>query len=564
MIKAECPSCGVSLSAPDSFAGKEAKCPKCSAMIPVPAADPSTTELKAELQKLVGKPEALEEPPDETPEAPEPTTPEPEPPAPEAPQQDGGRDILLDELERLAAEQMGTEAEGVSADALTTEPEAEPEPAAAIVPSPTAEPPRRKLTAEVYIAVIGALLLIAAGYFFGSKFMDRRREQKDKVAIKEVLRSAESLRAEGEDQGAVDSYREALKLIQTFARTRQSSYFDDDAKRAKEFMDLIHVREQLARDFAAADALRKSKEYPKAQAAYKTVLASAESAYGRLKDEALKELVERIQEVLGSDEIKYGSRGYVFYEDKWVTTQARGRRERMKKEEELRAKGWKYYKGKLRSPEEMKDILAKEEADRQKRLKAAAEQARKAAAAKKTKAKKTVARRPPQVKLDPNQKVWVIDDFEDGQLRWRAQSWGDKAQVTIQPRGKTKEMKADYVRGSNTKVALQRSFRADISDRGTLLVDIYNPGPKSEKIAIAMFTGPGYTGFFESMMNHAMPGMNKDVKFILTASNFKAAVTDWAYKSKLLNANQLNSIVLLVYPRGKGTLHFDNIRLVKK
>ncbi len=39
-IRVECPSCGVRMNAPESMAGKRASCPKCKAVLLVPAGEP--------------------------------------------------------------------------------------------------------------------------------------------------------------------------------------------------------------------------------------------------------------------------------------------------------------------------------------------------------------------------------------------------------------------------------------------------------------------------------------------------------------------------------------------
>ncbi|MBM4082253.1 MAG: hypothetical protein FJ278_21290, partial [Planctomycetes bacterium] len=58
MIKSKCGGCGSILSAPESYAGKNAKCPKCGTVVPVPQATiggVSKAVLAAELEALAAK-----------------------------------------------------------------------------------------------------------------------------------------------------------------------------------------------------------------------------------------------------------------------------------------------------------------------------------------------------------------------------------------------------------------------------------------------------------------------------------------------------------------------------
>lgn len=154
--------------------------------------------------------------------------------------------------------------------------------------------------------------------------------------------------------------------------------------------------------------------------------------------------------------------------------------------------------------------------------------------------------------------VWVIDDFESDKNRWRVEPWADPAKLSIS----NAELKIELGDGEYGKSIISHVCSLDLSDRGSLVLNVRNKTGKPVKIAVALMTG-GSSVFFESEGVAARAGLTKNMTFDLRSDKFKSAASKWEYKVKLSDASAVKCLCILVYRESTGEVCLDNIRVVK-
>ena len=155
-------------------------------------------------------------------------------------------------------------------------------------------------------------------------------------------------------------------------------------------------------------------------------------------------------------------------------------------------------------------------------------------------------------------KVWVIDDFEQGKNHWKPETWANPAKTSTN----TKELKVTLQDGKHDKSALYRTASLDMSDRGKFVLDVRNNTTKEVKLAIAFMTG-GTPTFHETEAAAVKPGLCKNVTFDLKSTKFKSAATQWEHKAALNDPNAVKRVIILIYGGNQGEICLDNVRLEK-
>ncbi len=153
---------------------------------------------------------------------------------------------------------------------------------------------------------------------------------------------------------------------------------------------------------------------------------------------------------------------------------------------------------------------------------------------------------------------------------WRWERWsnpGAVRQVKDTGNERTTVLELKYRGGGKDKSAFAHPFNGNLQDKHTLLFDVFNPGKKPVKVAVAVVTGGNYD-WYESKMVLARKGdwtLGKDrMRFDLTLSTWKSKATGWAHRTKPENLNVTRNLVILVYNgRSEGTVYVDNIRFEK-
>jgi hypothetical protein len=135
---------------------------------------------------------------------------------------------------------------------------------------------------------------------------------------------------------------------------------------------------------------------------------------------------------------------------------------------------------------------------------------------------------------------------------WSAARWGDLALCRQFKVGETKR-KLLYLAtggGKKSKAAAILGTRLLLADEGAVKVQIYNRSPAAVKVAIAMWLGRRGT-YFESPARAVAVGKWQELKFDLTARDYKSAASKWQYKAALGKDRRLSRVAVLLYHDGK-------------
>ena len=382
-----------------------------------------------------------------------------------------------------------------------------------------------------------------------------------RALVDDIIAQADRACQDGKYEEYEALYQKAIQEARQYKKNYKDGFFDDKVKEIQAFLENKRAQQDVWQVVQKAEDARKGKKYDVAKSYYQEVLKKATTYFDVNPDATMKEYMDRAKKALASDEIRLGSQGYVLYDGTWMTDEERRGRIMAKR-------GMVLYKGKWMKREE-KDKLVKAEEARRAAAKAKPAAKAKAKAKAPTKVVKVVKKPPPpKPKVpakDPNEKVWMFDDFEHGKVLWPRQSWGDNATLSLVKSGKSTVLKVDFTKGKEGKCALQRAIPKPwpFESRDAVVMDVDNKSKGGFQLAISLFTH-GWKGFYESTGVYVKKGMNKDVTFDLRSKRFKCAQTGWAYKSPLKDPKAVSSIVLMIYPRNPGTFNLDNVRFTKK
>jgi hypothetical protein len=160
--------------------------------------------------------------------------------------------------------------------------------------------------------------------------------------------------------------------------------------------------------------------------------------------------------------------------------------------------------------------------------------------------------------FNPDDAVWVLDDFERGDASaWSVKPWANPAGLSVADG----QLAVDLEPGRNDKSAVGYPLKADMSSRKKFVLDVNNETGKRVVVALAFMTGDAST-YFETEGRSAAPGVNKDLTFDLESSRFKCAAASWQHNSRLANPDSVKGLCILIYGEGKGRVLLDNIREV--
>ncbi len=162
----------------------------------------------------------------------------------------------------------------------------------------------------------------------------------------------------------------------------------------------------------------------------------------------------------------------------------------------------------------------------------------------------------------------LIDDFESG-LRWVAESSADSVALSITTDNATQGRHSLLVTFPNTgrdKVVIGHREERDLTSITGLVLDVTNPQTNAVDLAIALQTG-GKWMWFETAPVSMTPGLNRNVRFILTGKTFKTERTQMLppaaqYAEALENPGELRRVNILIFPGRLNAvaLYLDNIR----
>jgi len=401
---------------------------------------------------------------------------------------------------------------------------------AAAPPAPSAVTPaeKRRLLPYIIVAlgVIGLICILVGGLYLWRGAVAERRQQllAAKNALEAKLPAIESDMKQGMSYFSKGRYADARDMLNLAA------------KNAEALMS------------ALIDTMAKTNE--------------DEAALFEPLKEKLINISEKISEVLATDEIRYGAKGYVKFEGKWITPEEKKRIEEERFAEEQRKKGLVFYNGRWMTPDEMNIAkgLVKFEGEwitpeeRERRLK---ERAQKLGDRIRRFFGGRGARKP---SFDPQAKEWLVDDFERGSF-WNVENWGDSCELSVSEKNASKMLCISFKPSGRKKAAIGRALPLDMSSRSLLTVDVLNESGGEFQLALGVLS----TRFYESKPVPIRAGLNPEVRFALKTSEYKCELDNWQTFAHTIEAlERVSRIFFVIYSNQPIEAAFDNVKLLRE
>ena len=327
-----------------------------------------------------------------------------------------------------------------------------------------------------------------------------------------------------------------------------------------------------------ADQYRAEKDYNKALDAYGRVVTLTRPLLDRLRDSAadlkpgdllekinaadvtLAAYLKRAEDGRNADEVKYGAQGLVNFDGEWMTP------ENMQKmiDAKMKAEGRQLYEDEWLTQEEINQRKGLVEYNGHWVTKAEYERLRAQATTNTVTPPPKEVPKPPVPRpvnrlYPPDEKTWVLDDFDTAGHSWTPVRWDNANPCAIQRIGDTTsgQMKITLSGGEHDKSAIVRPLRLDFSNRSMLRMDIVNNCGEPLRVAIALQTNSYYeTRWYQPQLK---PGLNKNVSFDLKARDFKCAATRWIPSASVARLQQVAYLYILFYNQS-GEVILDDIQ----
>ncbi len=497
MIKLDCPACKNPLIGPEEFAGKKARCPVCRTRVPAP-------EIKSE---------------------PMPVETEAAAPVVESPVDD----LLKEARSAKAAENRVKAAKRKSA----------PEP---VEDAPKAKK-RRRLTGAVIGFSAGIAAVLIAIIFTAVYISNVTRESRINHLISQTeMQLNTAVRAHSEANAHLESAREAMgRNDYGNAAVAYNRAYDSFRSAGERLAELSSSMEQ--------SALR-----------YPTLRGNPQWAGRR---ERVESLAGEVRTALAGEELTRGREAgdMVLFEGRWVTPEEYSRlhAESMERQgmvlyegewitydEAQRRRGFVLHEGRWITQEQYEAIRAQEEARQaaiEERRRRDAEDAR----------RREEERRLRLDRFPPAAETWVVDDFATPGT-WSRVDWANPVAVDYVQRNNRDVLQLQVGGGREDKAAIEINIGADFSSRRTLTINIENTGQQQAAVAIAFQTND----FFESRPQAIRPGSNQ-LRFDLTAGDFKSRQSNWAHSARLGGVDHVARLIILIYGGPDQTYYIHNI-----
>jgi hypothetical protein len=230
----------------------------------------------------------------------------------------------------------------------------------------------------------------------------------------------------------------------------------------------------------------------------------------------------------------------------------------MTDDEYKKAKGMVFYREQWYTKEEFDQIKKQEVAQQEREKKALADAKAREEAAKKRREDRD--KQAAERKADRDRKFpadaprWLLDDFEDGDNPWKAQTWGNPCTTSVLSHKGSKRLQVAIERGLQDKAAIGRPMDMDLSSRDRLTLDVDNQSKDVIQVAVAVQSDQWY----ESRVELVRVGESR-VQFNLRAGDFKSEATGWRHTTAAKNLDAVKSVYLLFYTKRDGLFYLDNV-----
>jgi len=526
MLKVSCINCGNKYQVKDELAGKTLKCPQCG--MAIHAAEQGKGEVnqdavRAEILRLAGaKPDQKR--------------------AAGAPAKVAA--TAAAGAKEAAPKKRRRRKPAAAKAAAEPEPEEDHEPQARVTTT------RRDYTGM--IVGVFLLMLVGLGGFLG--WMRYKAHQRDlslarnqaATDIKREYNEVVALDPTCREQDAIDAWEGLRKRASDFEQNYGTGTFLETMTEAgRKIQDLQAALDSRATGVDKMKKLLVQGERKLERNDYAGAKKDLEGAVTlvaeqRCPDEAVKQVSEKARELLATDAVIYGSRGWVFHEEKWMSKQDRDKQTELAKAAEMEAKGFIKFEDKwITAEDKAKIILAREKKRREVLWRTAQQQ----------KVLEQVAEGVQEVVVDPGTE----------RLRWMGESWANPVKVAIEEHGEKKEkfVAAHLEGGDKDKWVVSIPQRVDLEGYDKLKIYLCASAPT--KVALGVWTMPGFE-LFESPAQFVPKGC-KDVTFDLAAANFKCRESNWRHSATLKNTAAAYKFSLFAYTHANVTLHLKNLRI---
>ena len=167
----------------------------------------------------------------------------------------------------------------------------------------------------------------------------------------------------------------------------------------------------------------------------------------------------------------------------------------------------------------------------------------------------------------PNQRRWLLDDFEKGQPEWVSQEWSHPAKISVEKYRGSRRLKAIVLRTDKDKAAIERPIDLDFSSRDEVVVDVDNLTDGDVRLALALHVQTKRKGqyeWYESAARTVRKGINENVTFSLRAKDYKSSATAWKHVTRARDLDGVVRLYLLIYTVRPGVFYFDNVMAIRK
>lgn len=534
MIKVSCINCGHGYRVKDKLKGKTLKCPHCGMPIEVTGekkkGEVSEQDMRSELMRLAG--------------------------ASATDDDSAGTEDVNDEGGGGTRKGSGTQKrQGDAQKRKSSEPADEDVGGVQSGPELEVEPARKDYTGLVVGLVV--LMIVGLGGVFGyvryQSYQQKRKTAKAREtrAIEKALAAAKEL----DDPCAREEAAEAWLNVRDLARDYEQEYADE------KFLDVITMAGNKVQNLRGAmekrsstmrrmDSLLAQSKRNIEQENYQAARSNLEKAVqlGESLDcrgEEAERMLATAEERLESEAVRYGGKGWVQYQGKWMPPEKKEQLVAKAREQKMKEKGLVKYKGEWMEPEQRERLVAQEKERR--------EMARRRAEAQEA------------VQEQISQGVEeVLLDTGTGPLRWSGEDWANPVDVKVESAGEEagKYVTCRLKKGSKDKWVVSLPQRCDVRPYDELRVDIISP--ETVKLAVGVWTLPDYKlheGRPQSVKTAESP---KTVAFKLDGKIFKSKKSKWRFTTAIEDPDKVYKLSLFFYRRAEQPIRFRNVRLVKK
>jgi hypothetical protein len=163
--------------------------------------------------------------------------------------------------------------------------------------------------------------------------------------------------------------------------------------------------------------------------------------------------------------------------------------------------------------------------------------------------------------------VLVVDDFEAGQTLWQAggePQFSDSSALSVTLTSKhasqgAQALELAFAQDERPKAIFYLDLPLDFSQGRTLQFDLFQEGTAAG-VGFAVTTGVDAV-WYESDIFPLKTGMTT-VTFDLTAANYKAASTNWEFRTAITGLNNISRLAIIIFPTSSGSAYLDNVNLI--